>query len=192
VTSGRAVRSPLMTPALIAGIITAAILALGTMSTTRAAFSATTTPDSASWATGTVSVTANAGGSALFTATNLATGATNSNCLVVTYTGSVTPADLRLWISATGSMANGLDAVIDLGTGGSAGSCTGFVKSSTLASDSLANLAATYSSFVTGQDLWTATASGQTRTLRVTTTVVDESAASSKTAAATITIEAQT
>jgi len=181
-----------MTPALITGVITAALLALGTMSTTRAAFNATTTPGTSSWGTGTVSVTANAGGSALFTATNLATGATNTNCLVITYTGSVTPADLRLWVSATGTMASGLDAVLDLGTGGSAGSCTGFVKSSTLASDSLANLASSYSSFATGKALWTATATGQTRTLRVTTTVRDESAASSKAAAASITIEAQT
>lgn len=60
------------------------------------AFSATTDNAGNSWATGTVALTDDDKGAALFEATNLKPGATGTKCITVTSKGSL-PADVRLY-----------------------------------------------------------------------------------------------
>lgn len=74
-------------------IIVAAVLVY---TASRAAFVATTTTGSSSFSTGSVELTNDSVGTAVFTATDLAPGDTDTSDVVVTYTGSL-DSDVRLY-----------------------------------------------------------------------------------------------
>jgi hypothetical protein len=150
---------------------------------TYAAFNAQVSNGGNSWSTGTVTLsgddgsssTTSAVGTALFTPTNLAPGATGTNCVVVTYGGSLAAA-VKLYVAAgdlTGSaaLAGQLTIVITEGTGGSYGSCTGFVAGTTIYNGTLAALATSSTNYATGVGTWAPSAAAQAKTYRVTYTL---------------------
>lgn len=94
-----------------------------------AAFSATTENAANNWRSGTVVLTDDDNGVAMFTESNLRPGATGENCITVAYTGSLA-ASVKLYASAvTDGLGANLQVTVEQGTGGSFGSCTGFTGS---------------------------------------------------------------
>jgi len=83
--------------------------------TSRAAFSATTTNPNNSWDSGTVTLTDDQSGSALFTSTDMVPGDEANNCIEVTYGGSSFDLTaVRLYATVTDAgLADDFDVVID-------------------------------------------------------------------------------
>jgi len=157
--------------------IPAALVASGVVVSTASysAFSATTVNPTSNWTAGSVALTDDDNNTALFNATGLKPGSTGANCITVTSTGSL-PSTVKLYgtnASATKALDANMTLVVEQGTGGGFGSCTGFTPattSGTLYSGLLSNFTA--ANFASGLGTWapTGTAS-ESRVYRFTYTV---------------------
>jgi hypothetical protein len=121
-------------------------------------FSATTQNAGNEISTGTVSISDNDAGSALYNITGAKPGDTVSKCIRVTYTGSL-PADVHLYTPTTvpGALAQYVDLTITKGTqlNSSFPDCTGFTPAATgaaLFSGTLQGFETTRNSFASGID----------------------------------------
>jgi hypothetical protein len=130
-----------------------------------AAFSATTTTPTNNWAAGTVALSDDDAATALFTATNLEPGSTDSRCIAVTSTGSLASV-VRLYgtgATTTNALSSHITLTITQGTGGSfAGGCVGFtplVSDPVVYTGSLADFGTTATSYATGLGSWAPTGS---------------------------------
>jgi hypothetical protein len=167
-----------------------------------AAFNAVADGGSNTWSAGTVSLhgddgssSSGATGTAMFAPTNMKPGSTGSNCVLVTYDGSLASA-VKLYIkpgALTGvPMATQIDVTIAEGTGGSYNSCAGFVAGATAYTGTLAALSVAHSDFASGVGSWTPN-TGQTKTYQITYTLKSTAPNSVQGASssATVTWEAQ-
>jgi len=161
-----------------------------------AAFSDTTDNSGNTWSTGTVVLTDDDLGVAMFTVTNMAPLVPVIECIVVKYEGSLVPADVNLYGVSGGS---GLDAYLDVtveeGTGGLFGNCGGgggFTPTSTIfPTGTLTSFAATHTNFTNGVGAWNPAVNPESRTYRFTVTLQDNNLAQGLDATATFTWEAQ-
>jgi hypothetical protein len=170
------------------------LVGLLVVSGSRAAFSATTGNSGNTFSSGTVTLTDDDAGSAMFTASGMKPGSSSTNCIAVTYGGSLVPADVKLYGSTGGTgLSSYLNVTLDIGAGGSMGSCGGFVSSSTLYSGTLAAFVAAHSDWSTGQASWTPASTPDSRTFRFVMSLPSgtSNAAQGLTATATFTWEAQ-
>ncbi|MCH7581707.1 MAG: hypothetical protein IIC72_03655 [Acidobacteria bacterium] len=162
-----------------------------------AAFSDTTDNSGNTWSAGTVVLTDDdGGGSAMFTVPDMAPLATVTECIVVTYEGSLLPADVNLYgVSGGGGLDAFLDLVIEEGSGGVFGNCAGgggFTPTSTIfTGGTLADFATTHTNFGNGAGAWLPAANPESRTYRFTVTLQDDNLAQGLNATATFTWEAQ-
>jgi hypothetical protein len=124
----------------------------------------------AAWAAASdLSLEPGARGAALFSAAALAPGHPVSRCVAVTASNpDGAPADARLYGSVSGALATGLLFRVELGTGGSYDSCSGFTGTSAF-SGTLADFGALHNDFASGLRQTTATA-----TYRFTVEVSDD------------------
>ena len=107
---------------LLVGTI-GAVAGIGTFS----AFSATTVNAGNVFAAGTVSISDNDAGAAMYTIADATPLTPVVRCIQVTYTGSL-PADVHLYSSAIGAIGPYVDLTIDKGTGTTVfPNCAGFV-----------------------------------------------------------------
>ncbi len=157
----------------------------------RAAFSDTTDNTTNTFTSGSVVITDDDTGSALFTASAMTPGTPVVDCITVTYSGTLTPADIRMYGTSSGTLAGYLNTTIEVGTGGSFGNCTGFTPSSTIYSGTLTNFSTTHTNWATGLATFTAAANPTSRTLRFTVDVQNNPAAQGQSATADFTWEAQ-
>ncbi|MGI9598848.1 MAG: hypothetical protein ACR2QK_21970 [Acidimicrobiales bacterium] len=173
--------------------VAAAMLALILLTVTRseAAFTATTSNTANSIGTGTVVLTDDDSGSAAFTSTDLSPGNALVECITVTYSGNLLPAPVRLYGTTTGTADTYLDTTIEVGTGGSFGSCGGFSPTSTIYTGTLASFSSTHTDYASGIAVFTAAANPTSRTLRLTIDVQDNQAAQGLTSTADFIFEAQ-
>lgn len=160
----------------------------------RAAFFDTTGNPGNTFAAGDVILTDDDSDTAMFEVTNMAPGDSVIHCIEVTYEGSLTPADINLYVGAgdlggTG-LAQYLDLEVELGTGGSFADCAGF-SGSTVFDGDLAGFAADHTNFGSGTGDWVANATDESRTYRFTITLQDENDAQGLTASVGFTWEAQ-
>jgi hypothetical protein len=121
-----------------------------------AGFTDSTPTYTTTWSTGTVVLTDDDAGAALFTAAGLKPGAAQTRCVTVTSTGSA-PAAVRLYgtgRSTSRSLSSYLTLTVTAGSGGSAASCAGFTPAAALYSGALAGFPAGYG---TGLGSWTTT-----------------------------------
>ncbi len=171
------------------------MLTVLTVSRSQAAFSANTVNTANGFTTGTVDIADDDGGAtALFNAVALSPGTAVENCIVVTYTGDLTPADIKLYGTSSGALAPYLDTTIDVGTGGAFGNCATFVEDTPgvpLYSGTLAAFSTAHTAWVNGLATFTAPATSTAKTLRFTVEVQNNPLAQNKTAAADFTWEAQ-
>jgi hypothetical protein len=161
---------------------------------TTAAFTSTTANAANSWSAGTVALTDDDTGTAMFAVTNMAPGDSITRCITVSYSGSVDAA-VRLYGSITGGTGLGtyLDLTVERGTGGSFASCTGFVSTESVYSGTLAGFTSAHTGFVNGAGSWAPVGGApvDTMTYRFTTTLQSNNAAQALTATAAFTWEAQ-
>jgi len=159
--------------------VPAALVASGVVVSTASysAFSATTTNPTSNWTAGTVALSDDDANTALFTATNLKPGSTDSKCITVTSTGSL-PSTVKLYATspATSSvLAQNTTVKIEQGTGGGFASCSGFTPAATggtLFENTLPTLGTQATNFASGLGSWTTTgAASESRVYRVTYTV---------------------
>jgi hypothetical protein len=166
------------------------------MTASSAAFFDTTVNTGNTWSAGTVILTDDDAGSAMFTVTNMSPLATVTECIVVTYSGTMLPSDVNLYGVSGGT---GLDAYLDVtveeGTGGEFGDCNafgGFSPTSTIfATNTLNNFATNHTNFTNGVGAWLPAANPESRTYRFTVTLQDNNLAQGLNATATFTWEAQ-
>ena len=202
--------APSRTVRRVAGLATVPVALLGAgalvLQGSNAAYSGTTSNPSNSWATGSVTLTDDDGGTspstgtAMFTATGLVPGSTGSKCIQVT-SNSTVPTTLKLYgtaVTATNNLDASLKLKIEQGTGATFASCSGFTPAATnptVLDGTLAAFKATATDFGSGLGpVVLAAGTGVTRSYRFTYTV-DPSAPNStqgSSAAATFVWEAQT
>jgi hypothetical protein len=166
---------------------------LTVLTTTRseAAFSATTDNTANAFATGSVELTDDDTGTAMFTVTDMSPGTPEVNCIEVTYSGSIVPADVKMYGTTTGALDTYLDTTIEVGTGGVFDDCTGFTPTSTIYTGTLEAFATTHADWGTGLAVFTAAANPEVVTLRFTVDVQNDPLAQGLTSTADFTFEAQ-
>lgn len=161
--------------------LTAAALALGMLGSgflvwqgSEAAFSSTTSNPGNSWTAGSVELSDNDSGTALFDVDALVPGSTGTRCILVTYSGTVA-SDVRFHVTDVTTTGADLSPYLDLtvtpGTGtppvGSPASCDNFVADGTAyGPTAVADLPGTWATGVLG---WTPS-SAATRAYQVTYT----------------------
>ena len=136
-----------------------------------AAFTADTKSVGNNWATGSLTLTDDDNGSAMFTVANIVPGQSGSNCIKVTASPTV-PSTVKVY--AHNLQADGLEdyVVIDVqkGTGGGFGTCDGFVEDSgdaQLPAMSLADAYAAMNSYATGILPWVVPAGTSSRVYKI-------------------------
>jgi hypothetical protein len=156
-----------------------------------AAFSGSTENAGNSWAAGTVTLTDNDAGVAMFNESGLVPGNGGQRCIVVTYGGTLA-ADVRHYASITGGTGLGtwLDMNVQAGTGAQA-DCSDFTSSQNVYSGTLAGLAGTHTNFASGAGTWAPTGPGQTRTYRFAWELQDTNSAQGLSVQAQFTWEAR-
>lgn len=172
-------------------LIVVSVVSVAIMQYSRAAFTATTSNSSNSWATGSVVLSDDDAGSAMFTSSNMTAGQSIVKCIAVTYSGSLTSGvTAKLYGTASGALASYLNLTVEQGTGGGFGSCAGF-SGSPIYSGTVSGFASTYTNFGTGLAGFSPSANPESHTYRFTITVQNDNNAQSKTATADYTWEAQ-
>ncbi|GAA4664543.1 hypothetical protein [Frondihabitans cladoniiphilus] len=147
--------------------IPAALIASGVIvsAASYSAFSATTSNPTSNWQAGSVALTDDDNGVALFTVSPtvpLKPGSTGTNCIAVTSTGNL-PSTVKLYGSnyaTTNGLAAQLSLTITQGTGGGFGTCTGFTPlatGSSVYSGTVAGFGGAATTFATGVGSWAPT-----------------------------------
>ena len=157
---------------------------------TQAAFTSTTANTSSSWTAGSVTLSDDDTGAALFTAAGLSPGDHGTNCVTVTYTGTLATA-VKVYIS-TYSDASALTPYLDLtiqeGTGAGFGSCAGFTPTTTIYTGTLAAFIAADTDWTTGAGTW-APIGPAARTYRIAYTLNAATSATKQGTTATATLQ---
>ena len=162
-----------------------------TVTRSQAAFTATTSNTASSFATGTMILTDDDSGSAMFTASGMTPSNPIVECITVTYSGTQLPAPVRLYATTTGTLDTYLDTTIEIGTGGAFGNCSGFTPTSTLFANTLANFSTTHTDWASGLATFTAAANPTSHTFRVTIDVQNNPLAQGLTSTADFIFETQ-
>ncbi len=109
-----------------------AIVSVVLVSRSSAAFTASTDTSGSSFSSGNVDLVDNDQGAALITVADMKPGQTVTDCIVVTYQGSIPdPLGVKLYSGGyadTGTFADHLLLTVDEGNGGTVDDCTGFVS----------------------------------------------------------------
>ena len=131
-----------------------------------AGFTADTSNAGNSLGVGTVTLSDNDNGTALFALTNLRPGSTGSRCIVVTSSGTL-PSGVKLYATNPGTtraLSTYVDWTVNQGSGTTTfGSCTGFTplaSGSSLFTGTLASFTGSASSYATGLGSWSPTGTG--------------------------------
>lgn len=151
------IRSLLTSKRVVAATaIPAALLASGgmVMASSYSAFSSTTANPANSWAAGTVQID-NDASTALFSATNLKPGATESKCLTVKSTGSLA-SSVKLYatdVSQTKGLGDHLKVTVEEGNANA--TCASFSGTTVVNAKTLSAFGNDNKSFATGVGAWT-------------------------------------
>lgn len=177
--------------AVVASVIGMTMLVV---TTSRAAFVATTQNGANNFAAGTVAIGNDGAGSVLFNLTGMKPGDTSAKCINVIYTGSL-PANVHLYGTVAGTgLATYLDFTVSIGTGATGGaglSCTGFTPQSNIFTGTLASFGAAHTNYANGAGGFDGAVNPATRSYQVTVTLQDNNAAQGLTASTNLTWEAQ-
>ena len=134
------------------------------------AYSATTVNPTSNWSSGTVALSDDDKNVAAFTASNLQPGASGERCIVVTSTGSLA-STVKLYATnptSTKGLSSYIDLSITQGSGGSFGSCQGYIPSGEVFGGSLEEFGGKHTDFASGAGLWeTAGKDPESRTYQI-------------------------
>jgi hypothetical protein len=159
-----------------------------------AAFSDATSSDANTFSTGSVVLSDDDAGSAMFGVSNMRPADTVTQCLVVTYSGSL-DANVELYgaVTAGTGLENYLDLTVERGSGGTFADCAGFVSAETVYAGTLAGFVTAHSGYATGAGTWAPTggAPDDAMTYRFVVTLQDDNNAQALSTTASLTWEAQ-
>jgi hypothetical protein len=158
------------------------LIALLVVTSSRAAFVAQNDNVTNQVTAAAVDLTDNDSGTAMFAnVTGLMPGTNVDRCIDVTYTGSVDPTAVLLYVNAapTGSLAPYLNLTIDIGTDTADPfrTCTGFAASANVYTGTLSGFASSHANYAAGLSTWDPVGSPETRTFRFRISVQDNDAA---------------
>ena len=159
--------------AVVAGLLVSGFMV---MSGSRAAFSDTTDNNGNSLSAGTVNLVDDDSATVMFNVSNMAPGDSSTNCITVTYNGSIAdPAAVRLYSAGftdSSDLANWLNLTIDEGTGGSFGDCSGFTLQNTIESGGdLIAFDTTHTDYASGAGVWDPASTPESKTYRFSFTL---------------------
>jgi hypothetical protein len=176
---------------VVSALAVSAIVSVSVLQYSRAAFTATSANTANSWSTGSVAISDDDTGTAMFNASNMTGGQSIVACIKVTYSGTVTNGvAVKLYGTSSGALAPYLNLTIEQGTGGSFSSCAGF-SGSQIYSGTVSGFSSSYTSFASGLAGWSPSSTPDSKVYRFTITVQNDNNAQSKTASADYTWEAQ-
>jgi len=149
-----------------------AILVAGLMvwQGSEAAFTAETFNAGNNWQAGSVTLSNDGTGGAMFSIGHLVPGDTGEHCIVVTATGETGIVKTYTQDNVSDGLQNNITMKIEQGTGGSFGDCTNFVPAATHDTQPLATLFADHASYATGILPWTTSTATETKTYKFTWT----------------------
>ena len=136
---------------LLTGAVLATVTAIAGFATF-SAFTSTTSNSGNSFAAGTVYISDNDSGSAMYSVSNQKPGDSVQKCIKVTYTGTM-DASVKLYASAVGAVGDYITLLVETGSGSPTfPGCTGFTAdaSPTLYNGTLKGFADTYTSYANG------------------------------------------
>jgi hypothetical protein len=125
-TVGRELWLSRSTARAFAAAISALLIATLVVNRSSDALTAEGTAAASTISSGTISLTDDDEGRALFDLSAMAPGRPVIRCLEVRYDGSILPVDLVMKAEANGTLADYLDVTVDEGSGGSFETCEGF------------------------------------------------------------------
>ena len=161
--------APLAVVAVLVGVLGSGVLV---WRSSGAAFAGTTASPASSWAAGTVSLSDDDSGTALFSATGLKPGATGQKCITVTYGGTVAAGDVRIYGAApTGTLGPDVLLTVAVGSAGAFTGCGAFAPSSTPISAVPLATVGTRTSYATGYSTGWSPAPGESAVFRFTYTL---------------------
>lgn len=156
--------------ALVASLVGISLLVV---TSSIAAFTDTTSSTGNSFSTGTIDLIDDDLAAAMFSVTNLIPGQSVTDCIEVTYQGSVAdPAAVKVYSGGytdSGDLGTYLNVTIEEGTGGTFGDCTGFSLENAIESGgTLADFDTAHTNYATGAGVWDPSATPESKTYRVT------------------------
>jgi hypothetical protein len=173
--------------AMVAGAVTFGAVLSGVLvyGSSQAAFRGATTGPASAWTAGTLAISDDDAGTALFTVTGIKPGDTGQKCITVSYGGDLT-VPVKLYASASsGTLRSYLTLTVEQGVGGSYADCSAITGTSTLwGPNTLSTFASTYTSWSNGLTTWTPTTAAS-RTFRFTWSLDDNDLAASTSGAVT-------
>lgn len=177
---------------VLAVLMSGLVVALFIMRVSSAGFTDSTDNPGNSWQTGAVKLTNDKGATALFEATNLDGGAVTIKCINVTYEGFTTGTHAKMFVTdVTGGLADFLTVKVEEGTGATDDACTNFTPAGAAIFEDTLTAFSAHNNWATAVGDWEPTASPETRSYRITTTVADDSDAQGLPASAKFNWEAQ-
>lgn len=161
-------------PAVGAGAALAGVLGSGGIvwTATHAGFTGSTVSSANAWAAGRVELSDDDSGTAMFAATGLKPGMTDSKCIAVTYGGDVASGDVRIYGGApTGTLAPYVTITVEVGAVGGFSGCGSFTAASTPVNAVALSSIGTATTYATGYSTGWSPAAGQSRVFRFTYTL---------------------
>jgi len=179
---------------LVVALIALAFVSALVVRTSASAFSDTTDNTTNQFTAGDVTLIDDDLTVAMFTAGNMKPLDAQTECITITYQGSL---DASVTLYGALTAGDGLDDYLNLtvnrGSGGSFGDCTGFLSSENVYTGTLDGFTGTHTSFGTGAGTWAPTggAPDDDMTYQFIVTLQDDNAAQGLTTTASFTWEAQ-
>ncbi len=141
-----------------------------------AAFTSSTSNAGNSFGAGTIDLVDDDLAAVMFTVADMLPGTTVTDCITVTYQGTVAnPAVVKIYSGGytdSGDYDTYLNLTIEEGTGGSFGDCTGFVLENTIESaGTLSDFDTAHTNYATGAGVWDPAATPESKTYRITVEV---------------------
>jgi hypothetical protein len=135
------------------------------------AFTAETHNNGNNWDAGSLLLTDDDSGGAMFGVTNMVPGSTGSKCIVVTANSTVAGL-VRTYVSSltAGGLEDNITMLVEQGTGGTFASCTGFTAAASHAAESLSTIFTDHGNFTNGVLGWAKGAGVETKTYKFTWT----------------------
>ena len=160
--------------ARVGGVTTALlVMSLAVIGSSVAVFSDTTDNTANSFTAGDVDLVDDDSVSTMFTVANMEPGDSVTDCIAVTYQGSIAdPSAVKLYSGGytdSGDFDTYLNLTIEEGTGGSFGSCAGFSLDNTIETGgTLSDFDTAHTSYATGAGVWDPSSTPETTTYRIT------------------------
>lgn len=179
---------------LVVAVLSLVFVSALVVRTSASAFSDTTDNAASQWTAGDVVLVDDDLEAAMFTVSAMKPGAIETECIEVTYQGSL---DATVTLYGALTAGDGLDDYLNLtvnrGSGGSFGDCSTFSSSETVYSGTLDGFTGTHTNFGNGAGTWAPTGGGadDDMTYQFIVTLQDDNAAQGLTSTATFTWEAQ-